>query len=76
MKVNIGSLVKHELFVGCIGIVVEQKSFPTGVVRNQVEWFPDNINNIAKALWLNSTELERLDSDEINILRGGCNEGR
>ena len=69
MKVNIGSLVKHENVAGCIGIVVGQKSFPTGVVRNQVEWFP---NNIAKGLWLNSTELEVLDSDEINILRGSC----
>ena len=69
MKVNIGSLVKHENVAGCIGIVVAQKSFLTGVVRNQVEWFP---NNIAKGLWINSTELEVLDSDEINILRGSC----
>ena len=69
MKVNIGSLVKHENVADCIGIVVEQKSFLTGVVRNQVEWFP---NNIAKGLWINSTELEVLDSDEINILRGSC----
>jgi len=65
----VGNLVRHENMGEHLGIVVARKEFPTGVVRNQVEWIP---NNIAKGLWINSTELEVLDSDEINILRGSC----
>jgi len=61
MKVNIGSLVRHkrayERFVSedYIGVVIDQNVFPTGIVRNKVEWFPFHIS---RGLWLNSTELE------------------
>lgn len=65
----VGNLVRHKNMGDHIGIVTARKTFPTGVVRNQVEWIP---NHIAKGLWISSTELERLDSDEINILRGSC----
>lgn len=63
----VGSLVRHN---GFIGIVTAMKIFPSGLVRSQVEWATHG--EIAKGLWWNSSELEVLDSDDINILRGSC----
>ena len=68
----VGSLVRHK---GFLGIVTEQKVCPHGPTRNQVEWITTP-GKIAKGLWWNSSDLEVLDSDDINILRGGCSEGR
>ena len=56
MKVNIGSLVRHKnVSEDYIGVVIDQNVFPTGIVRNKVEWVPFHIST---GLWLNSTELE------------------
>ena len=65
----VGNLVRHENMGEHLGIVVARKAFPTVGVRYQVEWIP---SHMARGLWINSTALERLDSDDINILRGSC----
>ena len=62
----VGSLVRIR-YNEHIGIITAQKSLPSGLVRNQVEWCS---GNIAKGLWINSSDLQLVSSEEINILRG------
>ena len=65
---KVGSLVRHK---GFVGITTARRVCQSGLIRFQVEWCitPDKI---VKGLWWNSHELELLDSDDINILRGSC----
>ena len=65
----VGSLVRIRCYNEHIGIVTAQKSLPSGLVRNQVEWCS---GNIAKGLWINSSDLHLVSSEEVGILRGGC----
>ena len=62
----VGSLVR---FKGHLGIITSQKTFPSGLVRNRVEWCSDDI---VKNLWWDAEDLDVLGTDEINILRGSC----
>jgi hypothetical protein len=64
----VGSLVRIR-YNEHIGIITAQKTLPSGIIRNQVEWCS---GNIAKGLWINSSDLQIVSSEEINILRGSC----
>lgn len=61
----VGSLVRIR-YNENIGIITAQKTLPSGLVRNQVEWCS---GNTAKGLWINSSDLQLVSSEEINILR-------
>lgn len=62
----VGSLVRIR-YNEYIGIITAQKTLPSGIIRNQVEWCS---GDIAKGLWINSSDLQLVSSEEINILRG------
>ncbi len=64
----VGSLVRIR-YNEYIGIITAQKTLPSGIIRNQVEWCS---GDIAKGLWINSSDLQLVSSEEINILRGSC----
>ena len=64
----VGSLVRIR-YNEHIGIITAQKTLPSGIIRNQVEWCS---GDIAKGLWINSSDLQLVSSEEINILRGSC----
>jgi len=65
----VGSLVRIRCYNEHIGIITAQKTLPSGLVRNQVEWCS---GNTPKELWINSSDLHLVSSEEINILRGSC----
>ena len=62
----VGSLVRIR-YNEYIGIITAQKTLPSGIIRNQVEWCS---GDIANGLWINSSDLQLVSSEEINILRG------
>ena len=57
----VGSLVRIR-YNQHIGIITAQKSLPSGLVRNHVEWCS---GNIAKGLWINSSDLRLVSSFEV-----------